>query len=407
MYRGQALDSPLSDIVRLKCRVIMDWAVSAARKKSQRLPGSTRSIVESLNAFREVAGEGQAQIDAVVGDTNRWLAQVMSPERTTELPLPEERAETPVRVVPSTTTPKSLAKPTWSPYKVEKTLTSEQIRSQRRSNMFVPLPSRDPLVLQPSKPTSSVFERLSSLPTKSFENKVNRKVSSIDVTGSPMRRNSPRRDVESSMQDTLKNIFSTKKKAAPRIERSTAQKANLKPPQEADKPPKPDRLTRFQLLPSTDSEKTDLKEKLNKRLSEVIRTQQRRRNDQHKRKSHLDEDLKRRTRIWNERTPTTTLRTNTILHDLNSVDHRTVIGESHRSPGNQTLPEIESDSEDEGNSTLASWARSPYLQEQLHLQQNWDPKSIFGPIPPLHIDQIFPNSKPSKLKQQPLTRKNL
>lgn len=384
----------------------MDWAVKAARKKSQRLPGSTRSIVESLNAFNDVAGEGQTQIDAVVGETAGWLVQVMSPERTTELQVVEERAETPVRVAPSATTPKSLAKPTWSPYKVEKSLTSEQIRSQRRSNMFVPLPSRDPLVIQPSKPTSSVFERLSSLPTKSFENKVNRKVSSIDVTGSPMRRNSPRRDVESSMQDTLKNIFSTKKRSIPRIEKSTTQKTDLKPPQESHQPPRPDRLTRFQLLPSTESEKTDLKEKMNKRLSEVIRTQQRRRNDQQKRKTHLDEDTKRRTKIWNEKTPTTTLRTNTILHDLNSVDHRTIIGKPHRSPGNQTLPEIQSDSDDDADSTLASWARSPYLQEQLYLQQNWDPKKIFGPIPPLHIDQIFPNSKPSKSKQQPLTRKN-
>lgn len=385
----------------------MDWAVKAARKKSQRLPGSTRSIVESLNAFNDVAGEGQTQIDAVVGETAGWLVQVMSPERTTELQVVEERAETPVRVAQSATTPKSLAKPTWSPYKVEKSLTSEQIRSQRRSNMFVPLPSRDPLVIQPSKPTSSVFERLSSLPTKSFENKVNRKVSSIDVTGSPMRRNSPRRDVESSMQDTLKNIFSTKKRSIPRIEKTTTQKTDLKPPQEPYQPPRPDRLTRFQLLPSTESEKTDLKEKMNKRLSEVIRTQQRRRNDQQKRKTHLDEDTKRRTKIWNEKTPTTTLRTNTILHDLNSVDHRTIIGESHQSPGNQTLPEIQSDSDDDADSTLASWARSPYLQEQLYLQQNWDPKKIFGPIPPLHIDQIFPNSKPSKSKQQPLTRKNL
>lgn len=385
----------------------MDWAVKAARKKSQRLPGSTRSIVESLNAFNDVAGEGQTQIDAVVGETAGWLVQVMSPERTTELQVVEERAETPVRVVPGATTPKSLAKPTWSPYKVEKSLTSEQIRSQRRSNMFVPLPSRDPLVIQPSKPTSSVFERLSSLPTKSFENKVNRKVSSIDVTGSPMRRNSPRRDVESSMQDTLKNIFSTKKRSIPRIEKTTTQKTDLKPPQESHQPPRPDRLTRFQLLPSTESEKTDLKEKMNKRLSEVIRTQQRRRNDQQKRKTHLDEDTKRRTKIWNEKTPTTTLRTNTILHDLNSVDHRTIIGESHQSPGSLTLPEIQSDSDDDADSTLASWARSPYLQEQLYLQQNWDPKKIFGPIPPLHIDQIFPNSKPSKSKQQPLTRKNL
>lgn len=385
----------------------MDWAARAARKKSQRLPGSTRSIVESLNAFNEVAGEGQAQISAAVGEANGWLATVMSPERTVELAVREKRAATPVRVAPSATTPKSLAKPAWSPYKVEKTLTSEQIRSQRRSNMFVPLPSRDPLVIQPSKPTSSVFERLSSLPTKSFENKVTRKVSSIDVTGSPMRRNSPRKEVEGAMQDTLKNIFSTKERSIPRVEKSATLKPDLKPPQETEQRPRPDRLTRFQLLPSIESEKTDLKEKLNKRLSEVIRTQQRRRNDQQKRKTHLDDDLKRRTRIWSDKTPTTTLRTNTILHDLNSVDHRTIIGEPHKSPGNQTLPEIQSDSEDDEDSTLASWARSPYLQEQLYLQQKWDPKKIFGPIPPLHIDQIFPTTKPNKLKQQALTRKNL
>lgn len=205
-----------------------------------------------------------------------------------------------------------------------------------------------------------------------------------------------------------------------------------------------DRLTRFQLLPPVESEKDDLKEKLDKRLTEVVRTQQeqhKRKQEQQKRKSHLEEDFKRRTKLWSDATSTATAtatntnktvgsnplqqldKNNTILHDLYIADHRTILGETnntaaatasnahatdvgggiggagnHDAFANQSLPYIHSDSEEEEDVTLAPWARSPYLQRQLHLQQNWDPKKIFGPIPPLHIDQIFQNSRLNRLK---------
>lgn len=739
----------------------MDWAIRAAKKKTQRLPGSSRSIVESLNIFNNVANEGQSLINTVMNETDQWLStevrsvktnsaksvkqedeksSIISPEKTIshfefdlahsndneDVDTKEEiqTSETPERIrleLPGET-PKSLAEDnytedinkiqydesdhkvkytevetspkqkSWPPKKVDKsvkevitadslisggdkteeedkipkgnlesiedlklskkseTSTSfsaksfEQIakdRSQRRSNMFVPLPSKDPLVVQQATPivpmnkissipthkatrnakitqqkrknsifekrgslnprdssilrrkeslamsttqspvysstsansvnvktiTTSVFDRLSSLPTKSFENKLTsratgRKISqssSIDVTGSPMRRISPSTrahgTADVSIQETLKNIFSTKgatkgalishstrdsnggkdtrRGLVPRVAKSTksarssptgrksmslydqpnktseklsdrviekeladigeqtrdsnkkfpplnfkntkgksltkspidlklrespnegiqyncnevttffhdgiqgnimeasktgsaqlafnAEKIDtISPTKNASK--QHDRLTRFQLLPPVESERDDLKRKLNKRLSEVIRTQQhqnRRRQEQQKRKSHLEEDLQRRTRLWNEikETPnpvpshgsgtTRQPEINTILHDLNVVDHRTIIGDANytqnqladeNSAANQTLPEINSDSEGEMDSTLASWARSPYLQEQLHLQQNWDPKKIFGPIPPLHIDQIFQNSRLNKLK---------
>lgn len=745
----------------------MDWAIRAAKKKTQRLPGSSRSIVESLNIFNNVVNEGQSLINTVMNETDQWLknevrsmkttssksikqedekSSIISPEKTIshfefDLVLSNDNedvdtkeeiqtSETPERIrmdLPGET-PKSLAEDNytedikkiqydesnhkvehtaigaspkrispWSSIKVDKsvkevitahslssegekteeedkiskgnlesiedlkpsknseisasfsTKSFEQLakdRSQRRSNMFVPLPSKDPLIVQQATPavpmnkissiptlkatrnakitqpkrknsifekrgslnprdssflprkeslttsttqspvynstlansanvktvTTSVFDRLSSLPTKSFENKVasrasGRKISpssSIDVTGSPMRRISPSTRVHGtadvSIQETLKNIFSTKGGAkaplishstrdsnagkgtrralVPRVAKSTmsakgsptgrksmssydqpnqtgrklsnkviekevvnigeqnrgsdkklpplnfknmkaksltkspidlklagsphegiqyscnevttsfhdgiqdnimevsktgsAQLAfnaekinNISPTKNTSK--QHDRLTRFQLLPPVESERDDLKRKLNKRLSEVIRTQQhqnRRRQEQQKRKSHLEEDLQRRTRLWNEikETPlnatpnpapahgNATIRQpeiNTVLHDLNDVDHRTIIGDANyiqnqladeNSAANQTLPEINSDSEGEMDLTLASWARSPYLQEQLHMQQNWDPKKIFGPIPPLHIDQIFQNSRLNKLK---------
>lgn len=523
----------------------MDWAVQAARRKIRRVPGGSRSVVETLDGLNSVAQEGHARVDLALQEASEWLGKVgrleddrsmmVSPETSVE--RVEEAGDTPLRQereVPSAT-PRSLVddvvvdepeKPAETEQATPKG--ADQVvrdRSQRRSNMFVPLPSRDPLVVQQaptSKPvlaprkqaarktqspaatgisrtTGSVFDRLSSLPTKSFENKVNARFagrrisasSSIDVTGSPIRRSPPvlkHSGTETSIQDTLKNIFFAKDTARHREAATAARpgKNGVARPRQADvsrvnkqssarvspkngkipryqvpnekkpgelgdalfgpvggstnekqsngspqkqvvsrvsptknKSKHQDRLTKFQLIPPVESGKDDVKEKLNKRLSEVMRTQQnqsRRRNEQQKRKSQLDEDFKRRTRIWNEmkessfvvsaavrRNSNITLQhSNTMLHDLNIVDHRTVIGgvddSRHSTAGNQTLPEIASDSDDDGDDTLASWARSPYLQEQVHRQQNWDPQRIFGPIPPLHIDQIFPDSKANKLR---------
>lgn len=183
-----------------------------------------------------------------------------------------------------------------------------------------------------------------------------------------------------------------------------------------------DRLTKFQLLPQGGSEKYDLKKKLDKRLSEVMRTQQenqqRRKQEQQKRKSQLEEDTKRRTKLLyepsdslkNSKPPSTAnpylqkLPGNSVLYDLNTVDHMEKVGGSNYEEENftadQTLPDIDSDSESEDNKILAPWAQSPYLQEQLLLQQHWDPEKIFGPIPPLHVDEIFQNSRLSRLKSR-------
>lgn len=725
----------------------MDWVIEAAKRKTQRPPGSSRSIVESLNVFNEIVSEGQSELSSILNDADTWMkkedvatnvgnnkesrygqetSSLVSPEKTDstfamdfkersfsekaekESPSPSDRNETPMRTgeaLPSTT-PKSLAgdnftedlqkselertvtenhvdvekekRPVWSPYRNEATLretvetgsvphnkaselqayTSTALgnnastkttqinentspesnklhrvardRSQRRSNMFVPLPSKGPLVVhhtipensasekssipiygvtaqnKPSKIldkrrslnfqdtpsdsvkltsstrktrspaydtgvasmtsipkfTTSVFDRLSSLPTKSFENKITTKTgerkisssSSIDVTGSPMRRTSLsfRSSVvtDASIQETLKNIFSSKnntvgatksqtvnnshsgkvfkKGLAPKAKNnnlkglepsktgielhdnnviktlsenedapdkmvsSTAEstnhildsksellagnivggmqskgsrsnnKGNLNQVDQnhsnwnprsiqsllgieqtnaplggelQNKSRNHDRLTKFQLLPPVESEKDDLKRKLSKRLSEVMRTQQnqqRRRHEHQKRKSHLEEDFKRRTRLWNEvkEVPLAAplgpkainndpspqrFEQNTILHDLNSVDHRNYIGgdsnlndsqlDNENEPGNRTLPEINSDSEDEKDSTLPPWAKSPYLQDQLYLQQNWDPKKIFGALPPLHIDEIFQISRLNRLKSRQSTTK--
>lgn len=541
----------------------MDWAVQAARKKTQRVPGSSRSIIESLNLFNNALTEGDLEVNKVLNETQGWLRDVqatrnvqLSPEKTVKIGEKEQvqiEEKTPERAtaLPSAT-PKSLAeeptKETEEPLgelEEPRRDTTEvrwdkfKDRSTRRSNMFIPLPSKDPLVVQPAaapavpqlppasvqsstalsspattaspatlsaagqnlhrttrKPAtattgastahkSNVFDRLSSKPTKSFENKVNRTArkgsssSSIDVTGSPMRRPSPARKygtpVDFSIQETLKSIFSTQTLNASRMQRdkkvakkelppshlpravnrkvpsprapvastisripvarspianSTSRRASStpfveKPAQQLltqeTKSKQHDRLTRFQLLPPVESEKDDLKKKLNKRLSEVVRTQQeqqRRRQEQQKRKSHLEEDFKRRTKLWSDSKDGTAPKmplfhssnalqqldkNNTILHDLHTTDHRTIIGDpisggSHDDYANQSLPYIHSDSENEEDLTLASWAKSPYLQRQLQLQQNWDPKKIFGPIPPLHIDQIFQNSRLSRLK---------
>lgn len=64
-----------------------------------------------------------------------------------------------------------------------------------------------------------------------------------------------------------------------------------------------------------------------------------------------------------------------------------------RSGDDIDLPEIMSESEDddEGN-VLEEWANSPELQSLLKRQQSIDPDSIFGPIAPLKIEEVFKNS---------------
>jgi hypothetical protein len=59
---------------------------------------------------------------------------------------------------------------------------------------------------------------------------------------------------------------------------------------------------------------------------------------------------------------------------------------------NIALPEIATDSEDEEGDeefSAPSWVNSPALRELLQKQQLVDPEQIFGPIAPLHMEEIF------------------
>ena len=80
---------------------------------------------------------------------------------------------------------------------------------------------------------------------------------------------------------------------------------------------------------------------------------------------------------------------------------------------NIALPEIQTDSEDESDSDdeapgpggraagfrAPSWVASPALRELLTQQQLVDPESVFGPIAPLHMDEVFKGSKTDRLKR--------
>jgi len=72
-----------------------------------------------------------------------------------------------------------------------------------------------------------------------------------------------------------------------------------------------------------------------------------------------------------------------------------------------TLPEINTDSEDDDGSDADSgslkpkkkafvppdWANSPQLRELLEKQQLVDPATIFGPIKPPNLEKMFPNKE--------------
>ena len=68
---------------------------------------------------------------------------------------------------------------------------------------------------------------------------------------------------------------------------------------------------------------------------------------------------------------------------------------------NIALPEINTDSEDDdseddeatGGFRAPSWVASPALRDLLTQQQLVDPESVFGPIAPLQMDEVFRNGK--------------
>ena len=217
-----------------------------------------------------------------------------------------------------------------------------------------------------------------------------------------------------------------------------------------------DMTEKIQLIPLGDESKVDVKVKLNKRLSEVIRTQQeqekKRKESQQKRKrSHLEDELRRKHsrystyRIYSKKNSLGTntgtdpfvkatfnnknlktvnsgvtsmknsndniIDTSNLLGDINKVDYRNVISDGSaiatnkaaqvsefNAIGEDSLPEILSDDEQNGV-VMAEWAQSPALENQLKIQQSWDPRRIFGPIKPIHIDEIFPTSSSSRFSK--------
>lgn len=61
------------------------------------------------------------------------------------------------------------------------------------------------------------------------------------------------------------------------------------------------------------------------------------------------------------------------------------------------LPEIYSESEDDNEgSVIMEWASSPQLHAQLLRQQQIDPDTIFGPIAPLQLEDVFKSAKDAK-----------
>lgn len=82
---------------------------------------------------------------------------------------------------------------------------------------------------------------------------------------------------------------------------------------------------------------------------------------------------------------------------------------------NIALPEIQTDSEDESDSDVSdseggnkgnnggfrapSWVNSPALRDLLTQQQLVDPESVFGPIAPLMMEEVFKGTKTDRLKR--------
>ncbi|CCK68073.1 Sli15p KNAG_0A03940 [Huiozyma naganishii CBS 8797] len=378
--------------------------------------------------------------------------------------------------------------------------------------------------------SENVFDRLSSLSTKSFKKKVQSHSkphtslprSSIDFSGSPMRRHSPPakrpNQDELSMQETLKDIFSTSK-TKPRLNLSIPKKkeslplendasklppvTSIKYPVEHDDmkvalplaPSSPNKenfkqvnlsispgiegkspvskgfsvsgdstkeglpksnnstekfskstgnaedrkcdnkLTEFQFLPRPGPDKEDVKARLNKRLSEVLRTQHelgKRRKEQRRKKSQLEDDLSKRSNVKfsdfknyskkhsllassepaktftksssNKRRRTKDNREstdpNSVLAGINSIDYRNkaslkpsshIQNKARSEAVDDSLPEILSDPELD-TVVLSNWAKESPLRQQLVEQENWDTKKIFGPLAPLHIEEIFPTT---------------
>ncbi|CAI4281565.1 BPK_collapsed_G0003700.mRNA.1.CDS.1 [Saccharomyces cerevisiae] len=51
----------------------MDWAIKAARKKTQRKPGSTRSIIETLDDLNNLTTDAHSEINQRLYESSEWL----------------------------------------------------------------------------------------------------------------------------------------------------------------------------------------------------------------------------------------------------------------------------------------------------------------------------------------------
>ncbi|KAH0553194.1 hypothetical protein GP486_006629 [Trichoglossum hirsutum] len=92
----------------------------------------------------------------------------------------------------------------------------------------------------------------------------------------------------------------------------------------------------------------------------------------------------------------------------NATSHKTPVHSARSSPrypnGEEVeLPEVPTDSEDdeEESSSFAvpGWVNSPYMRTALMNQELVDPEEVFGPVGPLHMDEIFrDNARQHRLK---------
>lgn len=185
------------------------------------------------------------------------------------------------------------------------------------------------------------------------------------------------------------------------------------------------RLTKLQLLPKRDTQKTDLEKKINARLTGIMRSQEeqnrKRRETQRQNQQNLDQNDYRTKYTYEttqRRISTTNKPFDSILHDLDTKDHRIFLNKKSDSQdideNNGTnsghisttlsedhLPDIYSDDDDDNDfnkNTYATWAKKSQLEDSLLLQQSWNPKEIFGPIPSINLDIIFSNSRNNKQK---------
>jgi hypothetical protein len=94
----------------------------------------------------------------------------------------------------------------------------------------------------------------------------------------------------------------------------------------------------------------------------------------------------------------------------NATSHKTPVRSARSSPRYQNgeeveLPEVPTDSEDdeeESNSfAVPGWVNSPYMRTALMNQELVDPEEVFGPVGPLHMEEIFrDNARQHRIKNR-------